>query len=100
MRLGQLVGGLQRRVPPVGGVLLGPARMRTDGFDRFGMGFAQRVAIAIDQQGLDAGSADIDAEIGHEARTSRLLVVMGNAILPTGSAPAKRPIISGFPRAE
>jgi len=70
VRDGQLVHRLQRCRPPVGRILLGPARMRAFRLRRARTGFAKRLSRRIDQQRLDAGRPDINAEESHEARTS------------------------------
>ena len=52
------VGG----APPVGGILFGPAGVRTGNIERRG-GLLHHGVLVVDDDGLDTGSADIDAEI-------------------------------------
>ncbi|MNL28862.1 hypothetical protein D3C87_1505260 [compost metagenome] len=61
---------IERRIPPIGRVLLGPAGTRAHRLDGGRRCIAQGSAVLIDQQRLDAGGADINTQKGHEARTS------------------------------
>src|SRR5690606_22402544 len=90
MALFQGVDGGEGGGPPVGGVLLGPAGAGPHRLDGGRRSLAQGLAMGVDQQRLDAGRADINAEIGHEARTS---------ILPDASiAPSSQRSISAYLR--
>jgi 4'-phosphopantetheinyl transferase EntD len=68
MQFCQPVDGGEGRAPPVGRVLFGPAGLGPSRFVAGCGGFAQRLAALADQQRLDPGGADIDAE---ERRTAR-----------------------------
>ncbi|MDT4862020.1 hypothetical protein FQZ97_966510 [compost metagenome] len=70
MCLAERVYGGERCRPPIGGVLLGPAGMGADRFHRRSRRVAQRAAMRVNEQRLDAGCADINTETSHEARTS------------------------------
>ncbi len=85
MRLRQLVESLRawrptsrtgsaRTSPGAGGPVRPLSRVR----------FAERLAGPVDEQRLDAGRADINAEIGHEARTSRPRTQNMPEVLPGG----------------
>ena len=64
--LGKLRQRRLRRRNPVGRGLLGPAGTRTRDAQRHGC-LADRPLVGIDHDGLQAGSTEINSEIGHRA---------------------------------